>query len=723
MLRPILIKLAISLIFVLNFQQNIVAQSATPKFTLEDIYIHKKFQPKDIKGLSYINEKEYQTLETFESEQYSVVRVWDTETNSTKDIFDSRILKQLNPSKNCILNSYIQLDENRWIVAQQTEKIYRYSEKAYYYFVDLKSSTVVPLHPDNKQMYPSISPDGNWVAFVMNNDLYLRNLDKNALTRITKDGKAGNIINGASDWVYEEEFGMTSAFEWSPDGKSLAFLRFDESRVKQMTIDYFYGDYPEAYQFKYPRAGEENSVVSAHIYQLKKKKTIQVPVKDEYLPQISWRNDGALSIMHLPRFQNELYIDLYHPATSKISTLYKETSEQYVELPICFDFLSDGTLAISSEKNGWNHLYFIDKSGVERQITTGNYDINVVYQINEADKVVYFQAPVSGTEHLNIAAYHWDTHQLNVLSPAHGNASATFVTPYHYIERFSADTVRRQVSIVSIQQQTKNMLLDDRRAEDSILQPKIYLNLPVEGDSLHAYVIFPPNFDSTKTYPVLFNVYGGPGAQEVVNIWPGKAELWLQYVAQLGYIVVCADNRGTPNRGSVFKKANYLKLGKIDTEDQLSIARYVANEWKFVDSSRMGMFGWSYGGYMTLMCMMNGEGLFKAGISVAPVSHWRFYDAVYSERYMRTPAANSKNYDQSSPMLLAKKLQGDLLLIHGMADDNVHFQHSIELIKALNDVGKQYRFLAYPNKNHGIGTGSTSLHMFKAASDFLLEKL
>lgn len=723
MLRPFITKIAVSIAIVLNFQQYSVAQSLTPKFSLEDIYIQKKFQAKDIKGLSYINETEYQTLESFESEQYSVIRVWNTETNTTKDIFDSRILKKLHSTQNCIIDNYIQIDENRWIIAQQTEKIYRNSERAFYYFVDLKTSTVVPLHPDNKQMYPSISPDGKWVAFVMNNDLYIRNLNKNSLTRITKDGKAGSIINGASDWVYEEEFGMTNAFKWSPDGASIAFLRFDESRVKQMTIEYFNGDYPQAYQFKYPRAGEENSVVTAHIYQLKKKKTIQVPVKDEYFPKISWRNDGALSIIHMPRFQNELSVDLYHPSTSKVSTLYKETSEQYVELPVCFDFLSDGTLAITSEKSGWNHLYFIDKSGAERQITTGNYDINVVYQINEKENVVYFQTPVSGPEHLNIAAYHWDSHQLNVLSPAFGKATATFVTPYHYIERYAADSVRRQVSIVDIQQQEKKMLLDDRRLEDSILQAKVYFRLPVDGDSLHAYAIFPPNFDSTKSYPVLFNVYGGPGAQEVLNNWHGKTELWLQYVAQLGYIIVCADNRGTPNRGSAFKKANYLQLGKIDAEDQLSIARYVAKEWKFVDSNRLGMFGWSYGGYMTLVCMMKGEGFFKAGISVAPVTHWRFYDCVYVERFMRTPAANSKNYDQAAPIMLARKLQGDLLLIHGMADDNVHFQHSIELMKALNEAGKQYRFLAYPNKNHGIGSGTTSVHMFKAATEFLLEKL
>jgi dipeptidyl-peptidase 4 len=646
------------------------------------------------------------------------------ELNKTdkKILLNSQILSNTPDDKVMSIDNYIMLDTTRFLVSTNKETIYRHSTKSAFYYVDLKNNKVVSLMNRQKIMYPAVSPDGSKVAFVFENDLYFTDLLTQKNVQLTTDGQFNHIINGAADWVYEEEFVLTSAFKWSPDSKYIAYLKFNESEVKGFGIDMYYGNYPERETYKYPRAGEKNSEVSVWIAGIKKKKSSQIPIQAEYIPRIKWRGADELGIMTLNRFQNELNIHLYQLKTKALSNLYHEEDKKYIDLPLCFEFMPDGELAISSEKTGWQQLYILDKQGENLYATNCPFEIESIKQINMTDKKVYLRIYGPSIERTSVIHWNLTDNTYKYVTDTNGIADIKMLGTQYYMETFNNQYTRNRISIKNVNNTNVYSLLEDYRTEDSILGRKTFFEIPLDGRTLSAWKIHPPNFDSTKKYPVLFFVYGGPGDQRVQNVYPRQQTQWLHYISQLGYIIVCVDNRGTAGKGTDFKKSTYMRLGQQETEDQMAAARHIG-QWSYVDSSRIGIFGWSYGGYMSLMTIVQENSPFKAAISVAPVTQWRYYDAVYSERYMRTPVANHGGYEKSSPMYYVNNLKGDLLLIHGMADDNVHFQHSLEMIKSLNEAGKQYRFLAYPNKDHGIGGTKTKMHLYQAMTDFILEKL
>jgi dipeptidyl-peptidase 4 len=696
---------------------------AQPAFSLEDIALYKKFEPNQLQGLHFVDENSWTTLEQSEGVSLvSQVVLYRSDSFDKKVLLHSGILSKVLSGNDLRVDSYQILGDGSFLLSRETESIYRYSTKAFYYYVHVPSQKVLPLFPDAKQMYPALSPDQSRIAFVVDNDLYAIELASGKTTRLTFDGQYNAIINGSADWVYEEEFSLTSAFKWSPDSKHIAYLKFDETEVKEFSMDYFRGDYPQPYRFKYPRAGEQNSLVSVWLVDLKKQKSKKVPLEAEYFPRIKWRNDGQLGIMSMPRFQNELSIHLYHPDTDQTQLLYREEDKRYIDLPTCFEFMPDGELAISSEQSGYNHLYLLDLSGREIYRTKGSFDIAAVKQINTTAAVAYLQIHGPTPERTSVIKWNFKTATMQYLTDTTGMADAKIFHRGAFIEYFNSGKVRNRVAVRHENREEVRYLLNDERAQDSILGTRQFFSIPVNGQDLHAWMLLPPNFDSAQVYPVLFFVYGGPGHQTVLNNFPKSYQLWLHYMAQLGYIVVSVDQRGTGGRGADFKKMTYTRLGQLEVEDHLAAAEWVG-ALPFADANRMAIFGWSYGGYMSLLNMMQEKKVFKAAISVAPVTHWRFYDTVYSERYMRTPIANPAGYERTAPTLLANQLEGDLLLVHGTADDNVHFQQSLELIKALHEAGKQYQFLAYPNKDHGIGGGKTRLHLYQAMTRFLEKAL
>lgn len=694
--------------------------SAQPAFTLEDIFIHKRFEPKKLNGLRFISDSLYLTQEVSPDQLSSQVVEHELHSDRKRVILDTRILEQVPALKNYRVDAYTKITDRLFLVSLGTEKIYRHSSKASYYLIDLSARKVIAIADGQKIMYPACSPDGSKIAYVLNNDLYYTDIARNKMVRLTNDGQYNHVINGASDWVYEEEFSMTSAFEWSPDSKYIAYLRFDESGVKETGFDIYRGSYPERYTFKYPRAGEENSQVSVRIADVKKKKSWSLPIEAEYFPLMRWRDADALAVVTMPRWQNELVVSIYSPSAKAVDTLYKEEDRRYVELPSLFAFLPDGELLITSEQSGYNHFYMVGKDKQVHQVTKGSFDITEVLRVDMTDSLVFFQAHLPSPDKKSVAVWDMRTERLSYVTDTSGTAKVSMIGGGNFLETFSSTTVRNKVVVKSMKNKTSHVLIHDVRAEDTILGQKIFFDIPLEGYTLNAWKILPPDFDSTCVYPVLFYLYGGPGSQTVKNEWGRSQDQWLRYMAQSGYIVISVDNRGTGGRGAEFKKMTYMKLGQLEVEDQLAAARYIGS-LPYVDETRMSIFGWSYGGYMALLSMMQGQKVFKGGISVAPVTDWEFYDTIYSERYLRSPKSNPSGYRNTSPLQQAGKLEGEHLLVHGTADDNVHFQNSIELVKRLTASEKSFRFMAYPNADHGIGGVKNSMHLYRMLTDFLLE--
>jgi dipeptidyl-peptidase 4 len=696
---------------------------AQPAFSLEDITIHRRFEPNELKGLNFIDEHSWITLEHVQVERpFSQVLLNRVHREQKEVLLNTELLAAVVSDNDLRVNSYQLLDKSAFLVSRKSESIYRRSSKAFYYYIDVSAGKVIDLFPGEKQMYPALAPDRSKIAYVVRNDLYYTDLQSGKIVRLTYDGRMNHIINGAADWVYEEEFDLTTAFRWSPDSRQIAYLKFDESAVKEFGMDLYYGNYPERTTFKYPRAGEQNSKVSVWLLDVKKRKPVRVPVEAEYIPRIKWRSDGQLGIMTLPRFQNELTIHLYHPANQSLSTLYSEVDKRYIDLPTCFEFMPDGELAISSEKSGFNQLYILDLSGQELYATSGDFDIAAVKQINMTDKTAYLQIFGPRPENKSVLKWNLESGAHHFITETNGIADARILANGAYVEDYSSQEVRKRIVMKNQISGAQRTLLEDYRANDSILGHKHFFSIPMEGYDLRAWMIKPPNFDSCNAYPVIFYVYGGPGSLTVQNSFPKSYNLWLHYMSQLGYIIVSVENRGTMGRGASFKKATYTRIGQLEIEDQFAAAEFIG-ALPFADAERMSIFGWSYGGYMSLLSLMQGKKIFKAAISVAPVTNWRFYDSVYSERYLRTPVANPAGYDRMSPNKLVNQMEGELLLVHGSADDNVHFQNSMELLKVLNEAGKRYTFLPYPNKDHGIGGAKTRLHLFTEMTDFLERRM
>jgi dipeptidyl-peptidase 4 len=627
-------------------------------------------------------------------------------------------------------------DETKVLIQTDVEGVYRYSNTANFYVYDLKSGKSTPLTDFKlgKQRLADFSPSGNQIAFVRDNNLFVKDLNKNSEVQVTTDGENNKIINGFPDWVNEEEFGYAKAFHWSPKGTKIAFCRFDESAVKEFQMA-MYGDlYPEQYTFKYPKAGEVNSTVQVKVYDLStgKTKDCNFNTREEfYVPRIKWTaDDNKLCIMKMNRHQNHLQFlmaDLSkdNPFGIELTSIYDEKADTYIDINDNLVFLKDGRHFLwNSQKSGYNHLYLFDMNGNQASaITSGNWEVVEFKGIDEATKTVFYTSAEVSPMEKHVYAVSTDGKKKRKLSIKPGQNDAVFSNTFKYYINYHSDAnTPPYITLHNASGKLIKELETNERLRNELtkytLSTKTFFNFKTErGDVLNGWMIKPANFDESKKYPVLMDIYGGPGSNTVLDRWGGHTHLWHQMMAQHGYVIVSVDPRGTMFRGRDFMHSTYLQLGKLETEDMISSAKHLAS-LNFVDKDRIGIQGWSYGGYMSSLCMTKGADFFKAGVAIAPVTNWRFYDSIYTERFMQTPQENASGYDDNSPINHVKLLKGKYLLVHGAADDNVHYQNTMEMINALVAANKQFEHFIYPNRNHGIYGGTTRLHLFNMITDF-----
>lgn len=634
-------------------------------------------------------------------------------------------------------------DETKLLIQTETESIYRHSFYAIYYVHDLTTKKTMPISDKGKgkQRLAEFSPDGSKVAFVRDNNIFFVDLALKKEEQVTRDGENNKIINGATDWVYEEEFAFDKGFQWSPKSNRIAYYKFDESKVKEFGMDIYGELYPERYTFKYPKAGEVNSTVSIHVYDVVSTADRRLdlgPDNDIYIPRIKWTNNNdALCVMRLNRHQNHLEflvtdLSQIQPFDIALKSIYDEKADTYIDVNDALSFLADGTGFVwNSERNGYNHLYHFDMTGkVVTQLTMGAWDVVDFYGFEPSTQTVYFSSSeVSATEkHVYSCTFKKGKVKTTKLSTKAGVNDATFSKGFKYyiLNHSDANTPTtyslHDQSGKMIRSLVDNSALNERLKKYNLTKREFFTFKNSDGIDLNCWMMKPTNFDANKKYPVLVAIYGGPGHNTVMNQWEGRNMMWHQLLCQEGYIVVSVDPRGTQYRGREFKHATYMNLGKLETNDFIDFAKYLGQQ-SYVDSKRIGMQGWSYGGYMTSLCMTKGADYYSTGIAVAPVTNWKYYDSVYTERFMRTPQENSGGYENNSPINFVSAMKGKYLLVHGSADDNVHFQNTMDMITALVKANKQFDLFVYPNKNHGISGGTTRLHLFTKMTDYLKSNL
>lgn len=706
--------------------------------TLEDIWKNGIFTPKHIEGLvSMADGKHYTSLETnIKTGEIEIVK-YEYKTGKKKEVIvrssELTVQKSVEPIQ--IDNYTFSDDETKLLIATQTEKLYRHSTRENYYVFDLKTKHLQKVTEGDKQMYASFSPNGNKVAFVRNNNIFIKDLLSGKEIAVTTDGKQNNIINGATDWVYEEEFSFDQAYSWNVNGTRLAYYRFNESRVKEFEMNEYHSNlYPTVYRFKYPKAGEDNSIVSIHVYDVNQNKTVTADVGKEtnqYIPRIQWTPDpNTLSVQRMNRLQNKLELLFISASNGESKTVLTEESNTYIEINDNLVFLSDNKgFTWTSDNNGFNHIYLYNMTGkLINQLTWGNWDVAEIIGINEKTGTVFYTSDETAVPEKCLFAVQLDGTGKKKLSERNGTNNAVFSSEYnYYINTFSDVDTPPYITLHNtdgklIRVLEDNSALKKKLEEYQLSKKEIFAFTTSENIVLNAWLIKPVNFDPTKKYPMLLTFYGGPHNNEVSNEWGGSSYLWHCLLAQKGYLVACVDNRGTEGRGRDFKKCTYKQLGKLETQDQIEAAKFFGS-WVYVDKNRIGVQGWSFGAYLSSLCMTKGADYFKAGIAVAPVTNWRFYDSIYTERYLSTPQENPTGYDENSPINFTDMLKGKYLLIHGSADDNVHLQNTIEMTRALVKSNKQFDQFIYPDKNHGIYGGNTRLHLYNKMTEFLITNL
>ncbi len=714
--------LIFSLLFVACF--SIQAQK---QITMEDIWSKGTFRPKRISEIRSMNDGEHYCILSSKSiEKY--------EYKTGKKIEDIVVFANLTPALGSIFNYSFSADEKKILLTTKMTLIYRYSFSAEYYVYDLTAQKLTPLSENGAQNLAEFSPDGKKIAFTRGNNLFIKDLESNQENQITFDGKKNAIINGGTDWVYEEEFSIDKGFFWSENGSEIAFYRFDESAVKEFSFTLWGKLYPDEYTYKYPKAGEVNSVVDVLVYNLASGKTLKLNTgseNDQYIPRFQWtKEENKLMILRMPRLQNQVEFLLADTKNNQIQTIYKEDNSHYIDEPKEIYFLNDKKQYLyMSEKGGYTHIYMFDLTGKEiKQITTGSFDIANIEFVDEKNKLIYYTSAESSPINRDLYSIDFSGKKKTKISKDLGTYRVSFSkSGKYYINNYSnANTP----SIYSINNQKGATLvaLEDNKTLVDIM--KEYGNEQTAfgsfksstGIDLNYSIIKPANFDSTKKHPILFYVYGGPGSQTVLNSFEPGNYFWFRSLAQRGYVVISVDGRGTGFRGQDFKKCTYRELGKYESDDQIEAAKYFGNlPWG--DKDRIGIFGWSFGGYMSTLAITKGADYFKTAIAVAPVTTWRYYDDVYTERFMALPKDNAAGYDQNSPFNYISKMKGNYLLIHGSADDNVHLQNAMDFTTALVNANKAFDMFIYPNKNHSIYGGNTRLHLYNKMDKFILEKL
>ena len=638
------------------------------------------------------------------------------------------------------VDNYIMSPDGRRILIQtQTKPIYRRSFTAVYYIYDIRNNKLEPLSDGGPQQTPVFSPDGNQIAFVRDNNIFLvKLLYDNAESQVTKDGKRNEVLNGIPDWVYEEEFSTNSSMVFSADSKQIIWIRYDETDVKQYSLQLFKGLYPEKkeyleypgfYTYKYPVPSQVNSKVSVHSFDIKSHQTrrIELPLDaDGYIPRIKATSDPTkIAIFTLNRHQDVLRIYMANPLSTVCQLAIEDKVDKYVKEETFEEVkITDKHILLPSERDGYNHLYLYNLNGqLLRQIVKDKYVVQSVYGFDEQTGDAYFAANPNGPTDQQVMVAHANG-KTEVLSQKAGVNNAVFSSNFKYFINIWSD-LNHPVQYTLCQNNGKVLqtLIDNQELVQKLSgydlgTKELFSFTTSEGVQLNGWMVKPKDFNSAKKYPVIMYQYGGPGNQQVLNQWGigmnGGGAILEQYLCQQGYLCVCVDNRGTGGRGAEFEKCTYLRLGELEARDQVETALWLGSQ-PYVDKERIGIWGWSYGGWNTLMSMSEGRPVFRAGVAIAPPTCWRFYDSIYTERYMRTPQENQRGYDEVNPISRASQLHGALLLCHGLADDNVHYRNTAEYVEALVQADKDFRQLVYTNRNHSIFGGNTRNHLFRQA--------
>lgn len=708
----------------------------TKQITLEDIWQKGTFSPRYVSGFNFLNDGQHYTKQEYNRAKsvHQIIKYDLKSGKKVETVFDGEDLKDFNAELKGTFGGYrFTADEAKILLPTARESIYRHSSRANYYIYDVASKKLQAVSENGKQSLAAMNSAGNSVAFVRDNNIYIKDLSSGKEQTITEDGKKNEIINGMCDWVYEEEFGEDRAFYWSPDGSKIAFMRFDERAVKEFSMEIYKNkDYPELYKFKYPKAGEVNAVVSVHIYDVKSGSTTVVKTGNEadiYFPRIKWAKDNQLIVFRMNRHQNHLELLLADANSGDTKLLLEEKNKYYVDIHDNMTFLEDGERFIwTSEKSGYNHIYLYNMKGEEvAQLTSGEYDVTSFYGVDEERNSVFYQSAEESPMQRHVYCVKLNGKKKKKLTKGKGRNSAQFSKTFDYfVNNHSSINSPYEFEVRNTKGKTLRVIEDNAALKKTVKEygyaKAEFMTIPVKDAILNAWMIKPTDFDKNKKYPVLMYVYGGPGSQTVNDSWSGSNFSWYQMMAQKGYIVVSVDNRGTGARGEEFKKMTYKELGKYETIDQINAAKWLANQ-SYVDGDRIGIWGWSYGGYMSSLCLFKGNDVFKTAIAVAPVTNWKWYDTIYTERYMRTPKENKDGYEKNSPINFADRLKGNYLLVHGIADDNVHWQNTVEMANALIKANKQFDTYFYPNRNHGIYGGNARIHLYTKMTNFLLEKL
>jgi dipeptidyl-peptidase 4 len=706
-------------------------QTGTKKITLEDIFKNRKFSSRGVSGLNSMKDGEHYCQLKKDS-----LNVYEYATGKlTQTLVISKKLIPAGDTAPISMGSYsFSMDESKILFSTDEEPIYRHSSRANYYFYDLLTGKLTLLSKSGKQRLATFSPDGSKIAFVRDNNIFMVELSTGKEQQITPDGKINEIINGATDWVYEEEFGFSQAFFWSPDSKKIAFYRFDESNVREYQLT-LYGDlYPQQEKYKYPKAGEDNSKITIFVWNMDSGKSSLIDIgkeQDFYIPRIKWTEDpNVLAFYRMNRHQNKLELLLADAGSGISHVIYTEENKTYIEINDDWHFMKDKSgFLLTSERDGFRHIYLYTMEGKPvRELTSGKWEVTEIAGIDELNNKLYYVSTEVSPLERNVYSISLDGNNKTCLTPKKGfnvpefsSKCICFINRWSDINTPSFTTVNKpdgtEVRIIQDNAKLKETLKDYGFGKAEFFTFQTH-----DGMELNGWMLKPVDFDPLKTYPVLFTIYGGPGSQTVMNLW-GMVSSWSQLFAQNGIIVVSVDNRGTGARGEEFKKCTYLQLGKYETLDQIEAAKYLGS-LAFIDKERIGMWGWSFGGYMTLSCMTIGADYFKMGVAVAPVTNWKYYDNIYTERFMQTPKENPQGYEANSPINHVAELKGKLLIIHGMADDNVHTQNSYDFITALIAANKQFEMQFYPNSNHGIYAGkNTTFHLYTRMTEFILKNL
>jgi len=686
------ISILIVFLFFISCKKNTTTTSnystGSKELTLEEIW-DGTFSPKRMNALNSMN-----------GDYYSLLN--ETDGKTTVDKYSYATLKKVATIANSddfgditSFSSYsFNDDETQLILGTDLQKIYRHSKKGTYYAYDIASKKISLIGKGIQE--PKFSPDNKKIAYVKNNNLYIKNIANNTITQVTKDGKNNAIINGTTDWVYEEEFAFVRAFEWNKTGNYLAFLRFDETEVPTLSMDIVGKElYPDQQVFKYPKAGEKNADVATT----------------------------------LNRYQNNLKLHKVNAVNGNTTVLLNEKDKAYIDIDDNLTFLTDNSFIWTSEKDGYNHIYHYDFSGkLINQITKGNWEVTRYYGFNESKKTIYYQSVENGSVNRGVYSINLNGKNKKILSNKDGQNTAAFSKNLNYfINTYSSAEIPPIYSLYSGEGEMLKVILDNTELKEKLSEykvtPKEFSTIDINGNDLNMWMVKPADFDENKQYPMLMFQYSGPGSQQVGNKWNNANDYWHNLLAQRGIIVVCVDGRGTGYKGADFKKATQKELGKYEVEDQIAAAKELAKR-SYIDKNNIGIWGWSFGGFMSTNCILKGGDIFSTAIAVAPVTSWRFYDTVYTERYMETPQENASGYDENSPINYADQLEGNYLLVHGTGDDNVHVQNSYRMINALVEANKQFDMFIVPDRTHGIYKGkNTRLNLYTKMTNFVEENL